>query len=74
MLSEICIQLYYVHQHPKLYRKTLALGSLFNKVVDFQVCKFIKRRVQHNCLIVKLKKLLRTSILKNIFLRLLLYV
>ena len=43
------------------------LESLFNKVAGPQSCNFTKKRLQHWCFPVKIAKLLRTSILKNIF-------
>ena len=54
--------------------KTPVLESLFNKVPGLRTCNFIKKRLQHWCFHVKFAKFLRTSILKNIFERLLLFV
>ena len=48
--------------------KTSALESLFNKVVD----SFIKKRLQHRCFPLNIANFLRTTILKNIYKRLLL--
>ena len=48
------------------------LHSLFHKVVGFQSCNLIKKRLQHSCFPVKFAKILATSILKNICERLLL--
>ena len=50
----------------KFQRKTSVLESLFNKVACLRVCSFIKKRLQHRCIPVKLAKFLKTSILKNI--------
>ena len=47
--------------------------SLFNKVVGHQTCNFIKKRLQYRCFPVNFAKFLGTSILKNIYKRLLLY-
>ena len=55
-----------------IFRKTPVLGSLFNKVVGLQDCKYIKKRLQHRCFVRHLRKFLRTSFLKNICERLLL--
>ena len=46
--------------------------SLFNEVAGLRIYSFIKKRLQHRCFPVKLKKFLRTSILKNICDRMLL--
>ena len=37
------------------------LESLFNKVAGLEVCKSIKRRLQHRCFPVKNAKFLRTD-------------
>ena len=50
-----------------IHRKAPVLESLFNKVIDPQVCNFIKKRRQCKCFHVNIVKLLRTPILKNIF-------
>ena len=55
-----------------IFRKTPVLGSLFNKVVGLQDCKYIKKRLQHRCFVRNLRKFLRTNFLKNICERLLL--
>ena len=55
-----------------IFRKTAVLGSLFNKVVGLQDCKYIKKRLQHRCFVRNLPKCLRTPFLKNIYERLLL--
>ena len=55
-----------------IFRKTPLLGSLFNKVVGLQDCKFIKKRLQHRCFVRNLRKFSRTPFLKNICERLLL--
>ena len=47
--------------------------SLFNQVADHQTCNFIKKRLQYRCFPVNFAKFLGTSILKNIYKRLLLY-
>ena len=49
------------------------LESFFNKVSGLQACIFIKKRLQRKCFPVNIAKFLRTSILKYIFERLLLY-
>ena len=54
-----------------IYRKTLALLSLFNKVVGRQACNYIKKRIQHRCFLWNLRKFLRTLFLKDIWERLL---
>ena len=43
------------------------LESVFNKVPGPQACNFLKKRLQHRCLLVKFLKFLRTPNLKNIF-------
>ena len=48
-----------------IYRNTPVSESLFDKVVAFQACKFIKKRLQHRCFSVNIVKFLRTPILKN---------
>ena len=35
--------------------------SFFNKVGGLQVCKFIKKRLQHRCFLEKFAKFLRTN-------------
>ena len=51
--------------------KTPLLESLFNQVADFQVCNFIKKKLQHKCIPVNTAKVLRAfSILLNDFLEL----
>ena len=55
-----------------IFRKTLVLGSLFNKVVGLQDGKYIKKRLQQRCFVRNLRKCLRTPFLKNICERLLL--
>ena len=57
----------------KFHRKTSVLESLFNKVAGLPSCNFIKKWLQQWCFPVKFPKLLRTSILKNICERLLLF-
>ena len=47
----------------KFHKKTPVLESLFNKVLDLQTCKFIKKRLQHRCFPVKFAKFLRAPIL-----------
>ena len=54
-------------------RKTPVPELLFNKVTGLEVCNFIKKRLQHRCLLVNIAKFLRTPILKNICEWLLLY-
>ena len=36
------------------------LESVFNKVAGLQACKFVKKRLQHRCYLVKFAKFLRT--------------
>ena len=55
-----------------IFRKTPELGSLFNKVVGLQDCKYIKKRLQHRCFVQNLRTFLRTHFVKNICERLLL--
>ena len=55
-----------------IFRKTPVLGSLFNKVVALQGCKYIKKRLQHRFFVRNLRKFLRTHFLKNTCKRLLL--
>ena len=50
------------------------LESLFNKVAGLQTCNYIKKRLQHSCFPVNIKKFLRTPILKSICERLFLIV
>ena len=50
------------------------LESLFNKLRYLQACSFIKKRLQHWYFPVKFPKLLRTSILRNTYKKLLLFV
>ena len=45
---------------------TLKQNLFFNKVLGLQTCNFIKKRLQHRCFPVNIKKFLRTFILKNI--------
>ena len=42
------------------------LGSLLNKVAGLKLCNFIGKRLQRRCFLVKLPKILRAHILKNI--------
>ena len=51
--------------------KRPVLESLFNKVAGL-ACNVIKKRLQHRSFPVKFAKILRSTILKNIFQRLLL--
>ena len=44
-----------------IHRKTLVLESLLKKVAGFEVCKSIKRRLQHRCFPVNIAKFLRTA-------------
>ena len=66
--KKICSQ-----KFPNIHRKTSVLESLFNKVAGLQACNFIKKRYQHRCFPVNISKFSRTSILKNICVRLLVY-
>ena len=56
----------------KFDRKTPVLESLLNKVADLKDCKFIKKRLQHWCFLVKFAKFLRTHIFTEHLQRLLL--
>ena len=47
-----------------IYRNTPVLESLFSKVVGFQVCNFIKKRLYGRCFPVSIAKFLRAPILK----------
>ena len=49
------------------------LESLFNKVAGFQAYNFVKKRLQHRHLPVNIANFLRTRILKNTCVRLLLF-
>ena len=42
------------------------LEFLFKKVAGLQTWKFTKKRLQHRCYLVNIKKFLRTAILKNV--------
>ena len=54
------------------HKKTPVLEYLFNKVAGLRTCNVIKKRLQIRCFPVKFEKSLKTSILKNIYKRLLL--
>ena len=41
------------------------LEPLFNKVAELKANNFIKKRLQHRCLLVNIAKLLRTAFLKE---------
>ena len=58
----------------KFHRKTPVLESLFNNVAGVQAWNFIKKILLHWCFPIKFAKRLRTSILQNIWERLLLFV
>ena len=49
-----------------IHRETPVLEFLFNKVVDVQVCNFIKNRLQHRYFPVNIAQILRKTFLKNI--------
>ena len=49
-----------------IHRVAPMLEFLFNKVVDFQACNFIKNRLQRRCFLVNIVQFLRTTFLKNI--------
>ena len=67
VLHKICSEKFrYIH------REIPVLEFLFNKVVDVQVCNFIKNRLQHRYFHVNITQFLRTTFLKNIWVRLLL--
>ena len=70
-------EVFYKKGFPKkfrnIHRKTPVLASLFNKVSGFQGCNVIKKRLQNRCFPVNIANFLRTTILKNICERLLLY-
>ena len=55
------------------YNKTPALKFLFNKVAGSQACNFIKKKLQCRCFPVKFAKFSQTSILTDIYERLLLF-
>ena len=55
-----------------MHIKTPVLKSLLNKAAGPKACKFIKKWLQHRCFPVNIAKFLRTPILKNIYVRLLL--
>ena len=55
-----------------IHRETPVLEFLFNKVVDVQACNFIKNRLQHRYFPVNIAQFLRTTFLKNTWVRLLL--
>ena len=42
-----------------IHRKTLVSESLFNKVVNLQICNFIEKRLQHRCFPVNIAESLR---------------
>ena len=47
---------------PNIYRKTLVLESLFNKIlINLQVCNFIKKRLQRRCFHVNIAKFLKSK-------------
>ena len=47
--------------------ETPVLECLFNKAAGLQVFNFVKKRLQHGCFSVIIAKVLRISILKNIY-------
>ena len=51
----------------KFHWKTPVLDSLFNKVLDFQACNFIKKIFQLECFPVKFAQFLRTSFFREHF-------
>ena len=55
-----------------IHRKTLVLGSHFNNVAGLHACNFFKKSFQHRCFPGNIPNFLKTSILKNIYERLLL--
>ena len=52
-----------------IHRKVPVLEVLFDTTAGFQVCNFIKKRLQHKCFHGNFAKFLRTPILKNIYKR-----
>ena len=46
--------------------KHLCRDLFFNKVAGHQGCNFIKKRLQHRCYLVNIRKFIRSTILKNI--------
>ena len=51
----------------KVVLKNFAIfTAIFRNIYGLQACNFIKKRLQHRCLLDKLAKFLRTVILKNI--------
>ena len=57
----------------KNFTGNICVGVSFLRKLGLQACNFIKKRLQHRCLPVKLTKFLRTPTLKNICERLFLY-
>ena len=55
-----------------IHRKTPVLESLFNRLVGFKTCNFLKKRLRIRCFPVNIAKFLRTLILMKIFQQLLL--
>ena len=60
-----------VLKNSQISQKISVLESLFNKVAGLQV-NYIKERIQHRCFLVNNAKFLRTPILKDICIKLLL--
>ena len=58
----------------QISQETPVLKSLLNTVAGLQPCNYIQRILQNWCFPVKFAKFLRTSIAKNIYERLLLFV
>ena len=56
---------------PEVFHEKVVLKN-FAIFIGLRACNFIKRRLQHRCFLVNIAKFLRTSILKNIYKRLLL--
>ena len=60
--------------YENIHMETPVLESLFNKAPGLQVCKHIKKRLQHRYFPAIIAKFLRRPILKNICERLLLFI
>ena len=60
--------------YENIHMETPVLESLFNKAAGLQVCKLIKKRLQHKYFPAIIAKFLRRFILKNTCERLLLFI
>ena len=70
--SQMSFKIRYFWKFLNIYRKTRVLELLYNKFAVLQVCKFIKKRLQHRCFPLNIAKFLRTTLLieQQIFLKL----